>query len=320
MGLLSRFRKDKQESSENGGEFYSRAEADSAAASKRSRRKSGRAAEATDPALPEKKRARRRLVGAVALVLAAVIGLPMVLDSEPKPIADDISIQIPSPAKVQSSAPAPAAVMPPLPVPAVETLDKKEEVVDLPPATEAQKTAVAVLPAEQKTPDARVAEPTPADTRSAESKAADARVPPKPADKPQAAVAVPVAPPRPDAKAEAKPVEPAAKPVAVKTDDARAVALLEGKPDAATAKPASDKKDGKIVIQVAALATKEKIDELRGKLSKAGIQTYTQKVATQSGDRTRILIGPVASKEEADKVRAKLTKIGLNGTVIVRGE
>ena len=30
------------------------------------------------------RRARRRLVGAVALVLAVVIGLPMVLDSEPK--------------------------------------------------------------------------------------------------------------------------------------------------------------------------------------------------------------------------------------------
>src|SRR5476649_1834526 len=49
-----------------------------------------------DPTLPEKQRARRRLVGAVALVLAAVIVLPMVLDSHPKPVTDDISIDIPS--------------------------------------------------------------------------------------------------------------------------------------------------------------------------------------------------------------------------------
>ncbi len=49
-----------------------------------------------DPTLPEKQRARRRLVGAVALVVAAVVILPMVLDSHPKPVTDDISIDIPS--------------------------------------------------------------------------------------------------------------------------------------------------------------------------------------------------------------------------------
>lgn len=43
-----------------------------------------------------KKRARRRLVGAAALALAAVIVLPMVMDHEPKPLAQDIQIRIPS--------------------------------------------------------------------------------------------------------------------------------------------------------------------------------------------------------------------------------
>lgn len=49
-----------------------------------------------DPTLPEKQRARRRLVGAIAMVVAAVVVLPMVLDSHPKPVTDDISIDIPS--------------------------------------------------------------------------------------------------------------------------------------------------------------------------------------------------------------------------------
>ena len=49
-----------------------------------------------DPTLPEKQRARRRLVGAIALVIAAVVVLPMVLDSHPKPVTDDISIDIPN--------------------------------------------------------------------------------------------------------------------------------------------------------------------------------------------------------------------------------
>jgi len=49
-----------------------------------------------DPSLPEKQRARRRLVGAIALVVAAVVALPMILDSHPKPVTDDIAIDIPT--------------------------------------------------------------------------------------------------------------------------------------------------------------------------------------------------------------------------------
>ncbi|MGD2138880.1 MAG: SPOR domain-containing protein [Burkholderiales bacterium] len=43
-----------------------------------------------------RKRARRRLVGAVALVVVVVVFLPMVLDNEPKPLSEDIAINIPS--------------------------------------------------------------------------------------------------------------------------------------------------------------------------------------------------------------------------------
>jgi len=42
-----------------------------------------------------KRRGRRRLVGAVALVLAAVIVLPMVFDSEPRSPAPPVSVRIP---------------------------------------------------------------------------------------------------------------------------------------------------------------------------------------------------------------------------------
>ncbi|MGI4856516.1 MAG: hypothetical protein ACRYHA_06260, partial [Janthinobacterium lividum] len=66
-----------------------------AAARGRSGRKVGQEA-MLDPTLPEKQRARRRLVGAVALVLAAVVILPMVLDAHPKPVTDDIAISIPA--------------------------------------------------------------------------------------------------------------------------------------------------------------------------------------------------------------------------------
>jgi len=49
-----------------------------------------------DADLQLKKRARRRLVGAVALALLAVIVLPMVMDSEPRPPSQDIQVRIPS--------------------------------------------------------------------------------------------------------------------------------------------------------------------------------------------------------------------------------
>jgi DedD protein len=42
-----------------------------------------------------KRRGRRRLVGAIALVLAAVIVLPMVFDSEPKGSAPPVGVRIP---------------------------------------------------------------------------------------------------------------------------------------------------------------------------------------------------------------------------------
>ncbi len=50
---------------------------------------------AQDGQLELKKRARRRLVGAVALALLAVIVLPMVMDQEPRPLTQDIQIRIP---------------------------------------------------------------------------------------------------------------------------------------------------------------------------------------------------------------------------------
>jgi len=51
----------------------------------------------SDEELQLKRRARRRLLGAVVLVAAIIVGLPMVLDSEPKPVSREITVKIPSP-------------------------------------------------------------------------------------------------------------------------------------------------------------------------------------------------------------------------------
>ncbi|MBT1538485.1 SPOR domain-containing protein [Ralstonia solanacearum] len=47
-----------------------------------------------DPELPQKQRARRRLIGAVVLVGAAVVILPLVFDAKPRPATDNVAVQI----------------------------------------------------------------------------------------------------------------------------------------------------------------------------------------------------------------------------------
>jgi DedD protein len=61
-----------------------------------SRNSSAKQGASIDPALPQKKSARRRIIGAAAFFLAAAIILPIVLDSEPRQVRDDIQVRIPS--------------------------------------------------------------------------------------------------------------------------------------------------------------------------------------------------------------------------------
>jgi DedD protein len=300
MGLFSFLRKNKQESASDDNAFYSRAEEAPGATRGRGKRRQGKQSaqsDATDdPVLPEKKRARRRLIGAVALVLAAVVGLPMILDSEPKPLADDIAIQIPSKDKLL---PPPTNARPGNPpaasrVAASASLDPKEEVI-APPPDAAQAATKTTSPISEAAP------------RADEQAAKEDKPVVKPAKAPKAGAADKAA----DHTALAS-AKPDTKAVEKNDDAARARALLEGKSDP----QATEKKPAKFVIQVAALATKEKIDELQSKLKAAGIKSYTQKVATASGDRTRIRVGPFASKEDAEKMRARIVKLGLNGTLV----
>ncbi|MDP3828382.1 MAG: SPOR domain-containing protein, partial [Polaromonas sp.] len=56
-----------------------------------------------------RKRAKHRLIGAVVLVLAGVIGFPLLFDTQPRPVAVDIPIEIPAKSGVKPLVmPAPA--------------------------------------------------------------------------------------------------------------------------------------------------------------------------------------------------------------------
>ena len=77
-----------------------------------------------------KRRGRRRLVGAIALVLLAVIVLPMVFDTEPGQSGSPVSVRIPS-----EDTPFSPAVQPkPAPAPAVEAAKSPAQVAKPAPA------------------------------------------------------------------------------------------------------------------------------------------------------------------------------------------
>jgi len=315
MGLFSFGNKNKQETARDSGHFVKE---DDAAYTERARSKrassadGGRRTSRGDPILPEKKRARRRLVGAIALVLAAIVALPMLLDSEPKPLATDIAVHIPDKEKA-APLPVPSEQVPPS-----ASVDSDEEIIEPVPAPPASTRAPAAVPP-------AIAPTTPAATEPPPMRMLEPAKPvetPKPTPKPE-----PVKPePKPEPKPEKKPepvkkpaaethpkAEAVAKPAPKQDDAARAMAILEGKPAAAAAAEAQ-KPQGpapKYVVQVAALASQEKVTELQDRLRAAGIASFTQK----SGELIRVRIGPF-SKEEADKTRAKLGGIGLSGSMV----
>ena len=308
MGLFSFGTKNKQDTVQDSGHFV---KDDDAGYGERARSKrathageGARRGRGPDPVLPEKKRARRRLVGAIALALAAAVGLPMLLDSAPKPLGTDIAINIPSKDKAA-----------PLPVPAAATVDSGEEIVepeDAMPADEPVAGAPGIATPQADPPPMRTLEldgaapklepklPPKTEPKPAQPKPEPVRKLETAADKlhPKAADLAPKTPDKPAVKLEEKPK---------KDDAARAVAILEDKPAAVKAEGPSQK----YVVQVAALATPEKVDELQGRLRAAGVSSFTQK----SGDLIRVRVGPY-SKEEGEKIRSKLIAMGLSGTMV----
>src|SRR5471030_2257355 len=94
----------------------------------------------SEEALQLKRRARRRLVGAIALVSFVVIILPLILDKEPNPAGPPLDVQIP---KQESGGFTTRAVVPAAQMPAAPAPEKKAEI----PPVKAEPLPVATTPA-----------------------------------------------------------------------------------------------------------------------------------------------------------------------------
>ena len=236
-----------------------------------------------------KRRARRRLIGAIALVLLAVIVLPMVFDAERKPADADISIQIPN----QDAAVAKKGAVTAPGAPADASAQKP---ASPPLAPDAAPGSAAGKPA-PKTDEPAGAKPIAGDAPKSESKA-PASVPDDGADKKRAAREA--------------------------AEEKRAAAILnaeakESKAAKAEKKAEKTAKDGAFAVQVGAFATLEKVQEARDKLQAANLKTYTEKLDTKDGERTRVRAGPFGSKEAAEAARETIKGLGFaSATVVAR--
>jgi len=212
-----------------------------------------------------RKRAKHRLMGAAVLVLAGVVGFPLLFDTQPRPVAVDIPIEIPGKNGVKPLL---------LPTPAAA------------PATAASAASAG------RDKVAAPASPMPREEVLTEKKAEAS------AESAQAAL-----------KKEAKPASQSEPKPASGDEGARAKALLEGK--AAPADAA-----GRLVVQVGAFADADKAREVRQKLEKAGLKTYTQVAETKDGKRIRVRVGPFASKADADKAASKIKSLDLPAAIL----
>lgn len=139
-----------------------------------------------------------------------------------------------------------------------------------------------------------------------------AEVPVKPEPKPEAAPE-PKPEPKPEIKPEAKP-EPqvAAKPEPKSDSGAKARALLEGKPVKAPAAA-----EGRFVVQVGAFSDAAKARDVRQKVERAGLKTYTSAAETKAGKRVRVRVGPFSSRAEANKAADKIKGLDLPAAVLI---
>ncbi|MEN9436184.1 MAG: hypothetical protein RIR09_839, partial [Pseudomonadota bacterium] len=56
--------------------------------------------------------------------------------------------------------------------------------------------------------------------------------------------------------------------------------------------------------------------EVRLKLERAGLKTYTQVVTPKEGKRIRVRVGPFATKNDAEKAAEKIKKLDLPAGVL----
>jgi DedD protein len=255
--------------------------------------------EDNDVQLQLKKRARRRLVGALAFVSVVAVVLPMVMDHEPRQAVQDVEIRIPGQderpfAPKLAAAPMAKKAEKPLPGPAVA-----------PPESPPERSAGEAEAKPDAAPSARVLEVVRGN--KTDSKPA-AKAVEKPAPK------LPAKPEKVPEKPEAKTAKPVEKPVAKNDDAKRAAAILNAQGSKAKSADNSDE----FLVLIGAFANEANVKTLKAKLGEEGIKTFSEQLDTPQGKKTRLRAGPFPNREAAVKAQKKMQRIGVSGVVAAK--
>lgn len=234
----------------------------------------------SEEVLDLRRRARRRLIGASALVLFLVVVPPWLMDLEPRPVSSTLSVDIPGKDAPKMD---PRTIF----VPPVK------------PDADGPKPAAAVPPTSQNT---TVTEPKPlppvaADTSKANiAKAADASSksgvsaePAKAGKATEVAVAKPVAPAAAKSAVEA--------PAKAAGDGDRAAAIL---------------KNEVFFFQLGAFSNPDNAKSVQQKAGQAGVKSAAETVDVKGVGQTRVVAGPFNSREAAEKARTRLKEVGID--------
>lgn len=255
-----------------------------------------------------RRRAKHRLIGSAVLVLAGVIGFPLVFDNQPRPVAVDIPIEIPGKASVKP------LVLPPAMPPASSAIEVAAQrptstasASSAPPVTPPNRTLGEKVAASASLTDEEeiiVSKTAPVqvnkDLSATKSEAKTTAQPTQPQPKTQSS-----------SKSEGKP--------SAAEESARARALLNGTTPPPSAAIDSGKADGsseRFIVQVGAFAEVLKAREARLKVEGAGLKTYTQVTQTAAGKRIRVRVGPFATRAEADRAASKIKALGLAAAIL----
>ncbi len=222
-------------------------------------------------------RARRRLVGAVALVLLMVIILPQILqDRALQAQQEPIKITMP---EVEKSVP--------------ESIQNQQVAI----AAQPMEVPQAQEPIQQALPEANAVKSTPPNSEVQQEAAVSS------VDKNVVEVA-------PQA-VKAKKTEPA--PVATLPENKPAIKAAA---TVTEEKPAAIKAEGSFAVQVGVYSDAANVKRLQEQLKQAGFSTSSEKVQTSKGESLRLKAGNFKTRQDAVDALAKIKNLGLSGMVI----
>lgn len=245
-------------------------------------------------------RARRRLIGALVLVLTAVIIVPLMFDDTTSPQPDTPAVL--------------PALVPPVPQPDLAAVTPPEYAVDEPvlsqdvTQTPGDTGVVTGSDAPASDAPAGAAQPAPASTQEQ----ADA-TPVETA--PSAPPAAPSATPRP----EPEPASSPDKPADTRTDDGSvALALLEGRVPPSTPGTPAAAEQGSFVLQIAAYSTEADAQSRRNSLVSSGVtNAYVEKAVLNDKTTYRLRVGSFPSRDAALAAQTRLRALGYDNSLLL---